>query len=58
VAGTGLMMALGERLRLGFGLDVEGWTPKARFYEHFECRAGGHGCHIGLAPWVSFGLRG
>lgn len=58
VAGAGLMIAIREHLRLGFGLDVEGLLPKDRFYHHFECRGGGYGCHIAPVPWISFGFRG
>ncbi len=61
LVGAGLMIAIRERLRIGFGLDVEGLLPKSRFYRHFECRGDGgsqDGCHIGLSPWVSFGFRG
>ena len=56
--GAGLMIAIREHLRLGFGLDVEGLLPKDRFYHHFECRGGGYGCHIAPVPWISFGFRG
>lgn len=58
VAGAGLMIAIREHLRMGFGLDLEGLLPKDRFYRHFECRGGGSGCHISPVPWISFGFRG
>jgi hypothetical protein len=58
VAGAGLMIAIREHLRFGFGLDVQGLMPKARFYQHFECIGDALECHTGLlAPWVSFGFR-
>lgn len=56
VGGAGLMIAIGERFRTGFGLDIEGLLPKSRFYQSFECIEGS-ACHIGLSPWISFGFR-
>jgi hypothetical protein len=58
VAGGGVMFAIREHLRMGFGLDVAGHLPKDRFYQRFRCTDGEGGCHIGVAPWVSFGWRG
>lgn len=59
VVGTGLMFAIRERLRMGFGLDFEGFLPQSRFYRHFECQGTSlRTCHRQFTPWVAFGIRG
>ena len=57
VAGAGILAAIGERLFLRVGLDVDGLVPDDRYAQRFQCALTSSPCSLGLAPRIGGGLR-
>lgn len=57
IGGPGFLFAIRERASFGFGVELEGYLPTARFERTFECGVIPNRCSLSLAPWIRFGYR-